>query len=246
MLLIACANIANLLLAASTGRRKELAIRRALGASVWRIARDLAGETVTLTAVGGALAVLLARWIVTVLNATVSFQDVNRLQPFRVDAWVLAFTGTLTLAVALIFCFLPARAAAAADVLESLKDSSHGVTTGVANRRLRHVLIVGELALAIVLTASALALTRSALALHGLARGVSVDHVMTAQVSLQGPIYDDTARLVRVATAMIDRLRTSPGIAAAALVNYPPLALIRVGVPVSIEGRPPPLPDQPW
>jgi predicted permease len=141
---------------------------------------------------------------------------------------------------------LPARAAANADVVETLKDSTHGLTAGVSNRRLRHLLIVGELALSIVLTASALALTRSTLALHGLARGMTVDHVMTAQVSLNDPRYGDSGRLVRVAATMLDRLSTSPGIVAAALVNYPPLSLIRVGVPVSIEGHPPVAEDQPW
>lgn len=245
VLLIACANIANLLLAVSSGRRKELAIRHALGASRWRIARDLAGETLILTVVGGGLAILLATWIVAVLNATVSFADVNRLQPFRVDGWVLAFTGGLTLAVTLVFGLLPARAAAHIDVVDALKDSTHGVTAGLSNRRLRHALVIGELALSIVLTASALALTRSALALHGLARGVTVDHVMTAQVSLNDPRYGDTRRLVGTASSMLDRLGASPGIAAAALVNYPPLSLIRVGVPVSIEGQPAPA-AQPW
>ena len=246
VLLIACANIANLLLAASAGRRKELAIRQALGASRWRIARDLAGETLTLTVAGGALAILLAAWIVAVLNATVSFQDVNRLQPFRLDGGVLAFTGALTLAVTLAFGLLPAHAAANADVVDALKDSTHGVTAGVSNRRLRSALIVGELALSIVLTTSALALTRSALALHGLTRGFTVDHVMTAQVSLNDPRYADTGRLVRVASTMLDRLGASPDIAAAALVNYPPVSLIRVGVPVSIEGHPAPAEGRPW
>ena len=246
VLLIACANLVNLLLAVSAGRRKELAIRQALGASGWRIARDLAGETVTVTVAGGTLASLLALWIVAVLNAVVSFQDINRLQPFRVDGWVLAFTGGLAVAVALVFGLLPARAAARTDVIDALKDSTHGVTAGVSNRRLRHALIVGELALSIVLTASALALTRSALALHGLARGFAIDHVMTAQVSLNDPRYADTGRLVRVASTMLDRLGHSPGIAAAALVNYPPVSLIRVGVPVSIEGLPPPAADRPW
>jgi predicted permease len=246
VLLIACANLVNLLLAVSAGRRKELAIRQALGASGWRIARDLAGETVTVTVAGGTLASLLAMWIVAVLNAAVSFQDINRLQPFRVDGWVLAFTGGLAAVVALVFGLLPARAAARTDVIDALKDSTHGVTVGVSNRRLRHALIVGELALSIVLTASAFALTRSALALHGLARGFSIDHVMTAQVSLNDPRYADTGRLVRVAATMLDRLGHSPGIAAAALVNYPPVSLIRVGVPVSIEGLPPPAADQPW
>src|SRR5712691_286373 len=245
VLLIACANIANLLLAVSAGRRKELAIRQALGASCWQIARDLAGETLILTAAGGALAILLATWIVAALNTAVSFQDINRLQPFRVDAWVLAFTGGLTLAVTLVFGVLPARVAADADVVDALKDSTHGVTVGMPNRGLRHALIVGELALSIVLTASALALTRSALGLHGLARGVTVDGEMTAQVALNDPRYADTERLVRVAASMLERLSTSPGIDAAALVNYPPLSVIRVGVPVTIEGQPPP-PGQLW
>jgi putative ABC transport system permease protein len=245
VLLIACANIANLLLAVSAGRQKELAIRQALGASRWQIARDLAGETLIVTVAGGALATLLATWIVAALNAAVSFQDINRLQPFRVDAWVLAFTGGLTFAVTLVFAVLPAHAAADADVVNALKDSTHGMTAGVPNRRLRHALIVGEVALSIVLTVSALALARSALGLRGLARGVTVDGVMTAQVAFNDPRYAETERLVRVANYMLERLSTSPGIDAAALVNYPPLSAIRVSVPVSIEGQAPP-PGQLW
>ena len=246
VLLIACANVGNLLLAVSAGRRKELAIRHALGASRWRMTRDLAGETLILTVAGAALAVLLAGWIVSVLNATVSFQDINRLQPFRMDGGVLAFTCGLTLAVTLVFSLLPAHGGGDARIVDALKDSSHGATPGVAHRRLRQALVVGELALAIVLTASAVALTRSALALHRLARGVAVDHVMTAQVALQGPRYDDTRWLVRAALTMLDRLRAAPSVTAAALVNYPPMSLIRVGVPVAVEGHPPPRADQPW
>ena len=246
VLLIACANIANLLLAVSAGRRKELAIRHALGAGRWRIARDLATETMLLTGAGALLATLLATWVVGVLNEAVSYSDVNRLHPFRVDGWGLAFTGGLTLAVIFLFALLPARAATAHDAIDALKDSTHGATAGASHRRLRHALIVGELALAIVLTASALALARSALALHGLGRGLAVDHVMTAQVSLNDPRYADPARLVRAASAMLERLRTSPAVQSAALVNYPPLSPIRVGVAVSIEGQPPPAGDQPW
>src|SRR5438445_7823812 len=159
VLLIACANIANLVLAVSAGRRKEFAIRQALGASRWQIARDLAGETLIVTVAGGVLAILLATWIVAALNAAVSFQDINRLQPFRVDAWVLAFTGGLTLAVTVVFGVLPAYAAADADVVDALKDSTRGVTAGMPHRRRRHALIVGERARSIVLPAPALALT---------------------------------------------------------------------------------------
>ena len=245
VLLIACINIANLLLALTAERHKELAIRQALGASRWQIAWGTAGETLILTAAGGALAILLATWIVATLNSTVSFQDINRLEPFRVDALVLTFTGGLTVAVTLIFGVLPAQVALDADMVDSLKDSTHGVTTGMPNRGLRHALIVGEVALSIMLTTAALALTRSALALHGLARGVTVDGLMTAQVALNDLRYTETERLVRVATSMLKRLSTSPGIDGAALVNYPPLSVIRVTVPVAIEGQVPP-PGQPW
>jgi putative ABC transport system permease protein len=246
VLLIACANIANLLLAASLARRKELAIRQALGASRWRIARDLAGDTLAVTIPGGVLAIVLAFWIVGVLNATVSFQDINRLQPFRIDFGVIAFVALLTAALTLLFSLLPTRAAADTNVVDWLKDASHGATSGLSSRRFRHALIVGELALSIVLTATALALARSALTLHRLPRGLTVDRVMTGQVTLADPRYADADRLVRTANVMLSRLAGTTGVESATLVNYPPLALIRVGVPVSIEGQPPPSPDRPW
>ena len=246
VLLIACANVANLLLAASAGRRKEMAIRRALGAGPWRIARELAGETIVLTMAGAVGAIVIAAWIVALLNANVSFQDINRLQPFRVDGWVVAFTAALTLIVSAAFGALPAATARKADVVGDLKESAFGTTTGVSNRALRQSLIIGELALAIVLSASALALTRTALALHTLARGVDVDNVMTAQVSLNDARYSDPQRLVGAASAMVRRLAAAPVIADAALVNYPPLSFIRTGVPVWVEGHPPVDAAQPW
>jgi len=246
VLLIACANVANLLLAMSAGRRRELAVRLALGASRWQIVRDLGSETAILAGAGGLLAILLATWVVATLNAVVSFQDISRLEPFRVDGWVVAFTTGLALAVVVAFGMLPLRVAADVDLVDALKDSTHGVTAGVSNRRLRQALIVGEIALSIVLTVAALALTFSAIRLHDLARGVSIDRVMTAQVALNDPQYDDDAeRLVRTVNAIVDRLSSSPLVEAAALVNYPPLALIRVGVRLTIEGIPAPS-DRPW
>ncbi|MBI3401136.1 MAG: ABC transporter permease [Acidobacteria bacterium] len=246
VLLIACANVANLLLAVAAGRRKELAVRQALGASRWRIARELSGETLLIAGAGTTLGILLAIWIVVLLNAVVSFQDVNRFDPFRVDVWVVAFTTVLALAVTLTFGLLSARRETDADVVDALKDSTHGVTAGVSRRRLRHALIVGELALSIVLLASALTLARSALALHGLARGVDAAGVMTAQISLNDPRYEDRDQLVRTARAITDRLRTAPGVAAAALVNYAPVSMIGTSFPVVVDGVPPPAPGQPW
>jgi len=246
VLLIACANVANLLLAMSAGRRKELAVRLALGANRWQIVRDLGRETVVLAAAGGVLAILLARWVVDTLNAVVSFQDISRLEPFRVDGWVVAFTAALALTVVIVFGILPVRVASAVDVVDALKDSTHGVTAGVSNRRLRQALIIGEVALSIVLTVAAVALTLSAVTLHDLARGVSIDRVMTAQLALNDPQYEEPARLVRTTNAIVDRLSSSPIVETAALVNYPPLSLIRVGVRLTIEGIPPPPSERPW
>ena len=246
VLLIACANVANLLLAMSAARQKELAVRLALGASRWQIVRDLGSETAILAAAGGGLAILLAQWVVATLNAVVSFQDISRLEPFRVDGWVIAFTAGLALAVVALFGLLPIRAASDVDVVDALKDSTHGVTGGVSNRRLRQALIVGEVALSIVLTVGALALTTSAITLHDLARGVSVENVMTAQVALNDPQYVEPEQLVRTANAVVERLSASAAVDTAALVNYPPLSLIRVGVRLTIEGIPPPPSDRPW
>jgi putative ABC transport system permease protein len=246
VLLIACANVANLLLAAASSRRKEIAVRLAIGASRWQVMRDLGDETILLTGAGICVAMLLATWIVATLNAVVSFQDVNRFEPFRIDGWVVGFTLALAVAVTALFGALPIRAATNVDLVDALKDSTHGATTGLSHRRLRQSLIVGELALAIVLTVSALALTRSAMSLHRLARGVSLEGVATAQVALNDPRFADTDRMVRTTAAIVDALRASPAIEAAALVNYPPLSLIRVGVPVTIEGTAPPPGDRPW
>jgi len=246
VLLIACANVANLVLAVSAGRRKELAVRQALGASRWQIARDLGGETLLIVAAGATLAMLLAVWGVAALNSIVSFQDVNRLEPFRVDRWVVAFTTALAAAVMLLFGLLPVRAAGTVDVVDALKDSTHGVTTGVSNRRLRNTLIVAEVGLAIVLAVAALALTRSAIALHDLERGVTIDGVMTAQLALNDPRYDNPDQMVRTTTAIVERLGRSPSIEVAALVNYMPLSAIYVVTQVQIEGVPPPAAERPW
>jgi predicted permease len=239
VLLIACANLANLLLAASAGRRKELAVRQALGASPWRLARDLAAETTLLVTAGGAVAIAVAFGVVRVLNAMLSFEDVNRLAPFRVDGWVLAFSGALTVAVAALVGLLPARASVSPDQLEALKDSTHGVTTGLPNRRLRQGLVVAEMALAVVLAASALAIARSAIGLQALDRGLATGGVMTAKVSFNSPAYADADVLARTGTAIAERLAAAPGIAASAIVNYPPLSQIRIGVPVEVEGGAP-------
>jgi putative ABC transport system permease protein len=236
VLLIACANVANMLLAVAASRQKELAVRSALGANRWRIARDLAGETFLLAAAGTVLGLVIAFWTVSVLNAVVSFQHINRLEPFRLDFMVVAYTAGVATVIALAFSILPARHAGAADVVEALKDSGHGVSAGRTGRTLRHSLIVAEIALSIVLLATALALTRSALELGGVQRGLEVERVMTAQLALNGPKYDDTVRMTQAADTIVSRLTSAAGIEAVSTVNYPPLSVIGTLVPLRIPG----------
>jgi putative ABC transport system permease protein len=235
---IAAANIANLLLAVAAGRRKETAVRVALGATRVQLIADLGHETLLLAGAGAAAGALLAIWIVELLNGSVSYQNINRLEPFRVDSTVLLFTLGLAVASAVVFAVLPAGRAAGTDVVDALKDSSYGTTGGTPQRRLRRTLIAAELALAIVLVTAAIEMTRSALALNSMDRGVDESRVMTAQLALNASQYEDTQRLTAFADTVLDRLATAPAVESASLVNYPPLYIVGTGGPVAIQGQP--------
>jgi predicted permease len=235
---IAAANIANLILAVAAGRRKETAVRVALGATRLQLVAELGRETLLLAGAGAAAGMLLAIWIVDLLNGSVSYQNVNRLEPFRVDSTVLLFTLGLAAASAVVFAVLPAGRAAGTDVVDALKDSSYGTTGGTPQRRLRGALVAVELALSIVLVTAAIELTRNALALNSMDRGVDESRVMTAQLALNAPQYADTRRLTGFADAVLDRLVAAPAVGSASLVNYPPLYIVGTGGPVAIEGQP--------
>jgi len=237
VLLIACANVANLLLAVSAGRRKELAVRTALGASAARIARDLAGETALVCAAGALLGVIIALWIVAVLNSAISYQDINRLEPFRVDLVIGMFTTAVAAAITLALSVLPARQAAATDIVDALKDSAAGMSPGVSSRRLRQMLVVGEIALSIVVLTGAFALGRSARTLVTMPRGIDTEHVMTAQLALNGPTYDDPAQMTRLADRLTARLESAPELEHATITTYPPLSIIGITIALHIDGR---------
>ncbi len=223
---IAAANIANLLLAVAAARRKEVAVRVALGATRWQLMMTLGRETLLLSGAGAIMGILSAYWVVDLLNESVSYQDINRLEPFRVDLWVVVFTGGLAIVTACLFALLPAHRASDTDVIDALKESSHGATSGVAHRRMRGALLIAELTLSIVLLTSALELSWSALSLNGMNRGVDTGRVMTAQLSLNGRQYADTKRLTRFAEAIVDRLNVTAGVDSASVVNYPPLSVV--------------------
>jgi putative ABC transport system permease protein len=237
VLCIAAANIANLLLAAAAARRKEVAVRIALGATRWQLMMELGRETLLLSGTGGIMGILSAYWVVDLLNESISYQDINRLEPFRVDIWVVVFTAGLAIVTASALALLAAHRASDTDVIDALKESSHGATSGVVHRRLRGALLIAELTLSVVLLTSALELSRSALSLSALERGVDTGRVMTAQLSLNAEQYADSRRLARFAAAVVDRLNATAAIEAASVVNYPPLSVVGTGVPVAIEGH---------
>jgi putative ABC transport system permease protein len=235
VLVVACANVASLVLASSAIRRRDFAVRTALGATRWRIARDFAGETMILSLGGGAGGAMLAVLTVAVLNRFVSYQDINRLEPFRIDAVVLAAVALIVVFTAIILAVLPVHTAATTDVIDALKSDSHAATKGTG--LLRRFLLVPQLAVSIVLLAAALTLVRGMLGLLTIDRGLRPDRVMTAQVSLSATPYDNAAQLTRFAGVTLDRLAVMPGIESASLANYLPLSSIGTTVPIAIDGR---------
>jgi predicted permease len=235
---IAAANVASLVLAVATGRRKDFAVRVALGATRWRLATEMGREMLLLAGAGALVGVVLAQWIVDLLNQSLSYRYINRVEPFRVDLWVLGFTACLALMSASIFALLPSQRAATADIVDALKESAPGSTSGAAHRRLQAVFVVAELALAVALLTAALELTRGAWTLTAMSRGVDVDRVTTAQLSLSGPRYEDASRMTQFVDAVLGRLMASRAVEAASLVNYPPLSSIATSYPVAIENHP--------
>ena len=215
---IAAANVANLVLSVAAGRQKDMAIRIALGATRCHLAAGTLREMLIVAGAGAGIGLILAFWIVDVMNGAVSYQDINRIEPFRIDATVIAFTSALALASALFFALLPVR-------------------SNTTVRPMRGAFVVAELALAIALLTSALELMRGAWSLTAMERGVDVERVMTAQLSLSGPPYDDSTRMTRFAETVLNRLSSASGVEAASLVNYPPLSSIATSYSVAIDGR---------
>jgi len=181
VLLIACANFANLLMARAAERGREIVIRAAMGAGRWRIIRQLVTESVLISLIGGALGVLIAWWGT---NLLVAFKPDNlpRLQEIGVDARVFGFTLGVSLLTGLIFGLLPAWTAARAGVSDSLKEGGRGTTTGRAQQRMRSSLVVVELAVSLVLLVGAGLLIKTFWNLRNVEPGFSPDHLLTLRV----------------------------------------------------------------
>jgi putative ABC transport system permease protein len=235
LLLIACANVANLQLARAAGRQREMAVRTALGASRLRVARQLLTESVLLSLAGGGLGLLVAFWGVRALGQW-SGASLPAMQGIGIDAWVLAFTLGVSVITGLVFGLAPAFQTWRTDVNAALKQEGRGDTGGHRNR-LRHLLVVSEVALALVLLIGAGLLIKSFSRLNEVNPGFRTDGVLTFQVTLTDG--KSPAQKINFAQQVIERLRALPGVQAAAATDSLPLTpFTRISL-AEIDGQPP-------
>jgi predicted permease len=222
VLLIACANVANLLLAGAAARQKEMAIRTALGASRWRVMQQLLTESTILALAGGALGLLLALWGVALMTKLLP-QDFPRLAEINMDWRVLGFTLGASLLTGILFGFAPALQISRSDVQESLKESGRGVSGSKRHNRLRNLLIVGEIALSVVLLAGGGLLFRSFLQLQAVKAGFTPQQVLTVRLTPSGPNYTRDAVYMTFYSQVMQRISALPGVQAVGAINTLPL-----------------------
>jgi putative ABC transport system permease protein len=237
VLLIACANLANLMFARSDARQREIAIREALGASRWRVFQQLLTESVLLAVGGGALGALLAWWGVRAFVAS-GPTIVPRIDTVAVDLRVLAFALAVSIATGLLFGVMPALRASSIDLLASLKDA--GRTTSGAGSRTRAALVVAEVALALVLLVGAGLTIRSFAKLTAIELGFDATRVVTMHASLPDARYRDLPRWTAFHRELVEQVAALPGLDAVGLNSALPLAGMGSESEVRYEGQPPP------
>jgi len=224
VLLIACANIANLLLARATARHHELCVRRALGASRWRLARQLLTESVLLAAIGSTLGLLIASWASRVLVAQLSTRARTVMLDLSLDRRVLAFTIVITAVTALLFGVLPALQGSGAAPMDALKErAQNGRDTGSRRGRFAGGLVVAQIALSLVLVVAAGLFVRTFVALSTRGLGFDRDRVLVASVNAHSASIEPAQRL-RIYAEARDAVRALPGVMDAALsAQTPPI-----------------------
>ncbi|MFP5265328.1 MAG: ABC transporter permease [Blastocatellia bacterium] len=223
VLLIACANIANLQLTRATARQKEMAIRLALGAGRWRLIRQLLTEGIALALAGGLVGLLLARWLGGTMLVLIPEGMIPRASEINVDWRVLVFTLGASLLTGIIFGLAPALHTLRVDVNHMLKEGAGRAGVGVAHRFLRGVLVVVEVALALALTVGAGLLLRTFANLRGVEPGFEAHNVLTFEISPRGKNYDTVAKMNDLYNRFLERLSALPGVEAAALTSKLPL-----------------------
>jgi putative ABC transport system permease protein len=237
VLLIAAVNVANLLLVRSAARAKEISIRAALGAGRARIIRQLLTESLLLAVTGGLLGALLATWGIDLLRKLAP-DNLPRLEQIGIDGRVLGWTALVSLLTGVLFGLAPAWQSSRLSLSEALKDSGRGTTESPAKRRWRDLLVVAELALAVMLLVGAGLLVKSFWRLQQVDPGVNTERVMTMRIAPRGQRYAEPRQVQALYERMLERVQALPGVYAAALSNSLPPDSTSGSDGFTIEGRP--------
>ena len=242
VLLIACANVANLLLARAVDRQREIAVRVALGASRLRIVRQLLVESVVLACVGGMAGMLLASWAVPLLASSVA-SGLPRAQNIAVEWRVALFALGLTVVTGMLFGLVPAFQAAQLDIRESLNEEGRGGTGSVRHRSLRKALVIAEVGLALVLLVGAGLLLRSFSTLTRVSPGFNPENLLVAGLPLSPVTYGEAVVRTSTVERIVERIRALPGVAAAEVTTTLPMSGPGPTIHFNREAYPPADPD---
>lgn len=237
VLLIACANVANLLLSKAAMRQKEISIRLALGAGRWRVIQQLLTESALFSVAGGLLGLLIAFGGVKLLIAF-GPSNIPRLKEIGVDASVLVFTLVLSLLTSVIFGLVPALQATRPDLNESLKEGGKSSSGGVYSQRHRMLLVIAEVALALLLSIGAGLMVRSFLRVQSINPGFNPDQVLSLRITLPAAKYSEERQRVSFYRELLERVKTLPGVLSAGAVTDLPLSGPGSSTSFSVKGRP--------
>jgi putative ABC transport system permease protein len=243
VLLIACANVANLLLVRAAARQKEIALRTALGASRWRIVRQMITESLLLAIAGGALGAFLATWGVQLL-VKLSENSIPPTVQVTIDGTVLGFTLLVSVVTGILFGLAPAFRTADVNLIDALKEGMRGEGQSALRSRTRSALVILESALAVVLLIGAGLLIRSLVALQNVNPGFDSQNVLTARVELSRFKYDTPEKAANFFQELDARISNLPGVEAAGMVSELPLSGQSNDMWYTVEGRPPVTRDQ--
>jgi putative ABC transport system permease protein len=237
LLLIACANVANLLLAHAAARQREMAIRTALGARRGRIIRQLLTESLLLAVVGGTLGLLLAVWGIEALVA-LSPGNIPRLNEVNLDARVLLFTFGVSVVTGVLFGLFPALQAANPNLNETLKEGGRGAAEGARGGRARRILVVAEVALALVPLVGAGLMAKSFMRLQDVDPGFNPERVLTVEIYLPGTTYKEGPQATAFYRELLTKVQNLPGVEAAGAIDTLPLSGGGNVLAFYVEGHP--------